>query len=68
MTERTINGLIPQGFVLAHPEAVDHPDNPTGRMGSLIRNEATGIYCLLSGGAVMSVPQRCAASLREAVQ
>ncbi len=60
MTERTINGLIPKGFILAHPDAVDHPDNPTGRMGSLIRCEATGIYCLLVGGAVMSVPQRWA--------
>ncbi len=60
MSERTINGLVPSGFVLAHDAPVDHPTNPTRRGGSLIRCEATGIYCLLVGGAVMSVPQRWA--------
>ncbi|MBP8130254.1 MAG: hypothetical protein KA184_11810 [Candidatus Hydrogenedentes bacterium] len=60
MNKHTINGLIPQGFALAHDAPLNHPINPVGRGGSLVQCEATGIYCLLVGGAVMSVPQRWA--------
>ncbi len=43
---------VPDGFTAICP--ADHPKN--GTSGMLARNNRTGIYVLLAGGAVMSVP------------
>lgn len=49
--------MIPQGFSEIGP--AEHPRD--GGAGTLIRNRETGIYALLVGGAVRSVPHKWAA-------
>lgn len=49
--------MIPQGFAEIGP--AEHPRD--GTTGTLIRNRATGVYSMLVGGAVRSVPHKWAA-------
>lgn len=51
---RQIAGPLPAGFVWA-VDWIMHPIRKT--YGSLLRNERTGIYVMLLGGATISVPQ-----------
>ena len=54
----TVNGIIPQGWVLELYAEVRHP---TTRMrGNLIRNIETGRYAMLEGQTICSVPQEWA--------
>jgi hypothetical protein len=50
---------IPDSFVAIGP--ADHPTKPD-TSGMLARNRQTGIYVLLVGGAVVSVPHKWAAN------
>lgn len=47
---------IPAGFELVQDEAVKHPRD--GMIGALVRNTATGVYCLLNAGVLRSYPMR----------
>lgn len=49
--------LIPTGFVAIG--VTEHPRN--GETGMLIRNRSTGLYALIVGGAICSVPHKWAA-------
>lgn len=51
---RQIAGHLPQGFAWV-ADWVEHPSR--GDKGSLVRNERTGLYAMLIGGAMVSVPQ-----------
>jgi hypothetical protein len=51
---------VPEGFVAIGP--ADHPKKPR-TSGMLIRNRRTGVYVLLCGGAIVSVPPKWAAEM-----
>ena len=55
MKARAVCGTIVGNYIVVKEMAVNHPTNPT-KGGALCRNTDTDIYCIISAGAVFSVP------------